>query len=259
MRRVLIAVLMSLGLLAGCEGEPVYRGVSFIAYNYTQYDLDSVSLTDASGQRAVTMQVSVGGGEGSVSCCYTLKGTEFNAQWRAVDGEVLYANLDKGNTERFFFTREKPVSFPPSEVPPGDGPLYLEMHIYPDEHVELALTRKLLGQTRIDIAEATRWLWANHRDALSQYRDVYELLRVMGRVTKTSWGKYRIEEQGDMQQYMRLYFTVASDFDKDPGIKAVLEKSDRKPGEFARMAQSLSAQRIAAIKQAGTPPGDKNG
>lgn len=60
MRRVLMAVLMSFGLLAGCESEPVYRGVSFIAYNYTQYEMDRVTLSDEEGGRATSMQVSVG-------------------------------------------------------------------------------------------------------------------------------------------------------------------------------------------------------
>jgi len=28
--------------------------------------------------------------------------------------------------------KETPVHFPPSKMPAGDGPLYLELHIYPD-------------------------------------------------------------------------------------------------------------------------------
>lgn len=259
MRKILMAALMSLGLLAGCNGEPAYQGVSFIAYNYTQFDMDTVSLTDKAGSSAVTMQVSVGGGEGSVACCYTLKGTEFTAKWRAADSEVLREHLYDKNPEQYFFTREKPVSFPATEVPAGDGPVYLELHIYPDEHVEMALSRKLTGNTRLPIVETARWLWRQHKDALGDYRDGVELTRVIARVTKKSWGAYRIEDANDMRQYMRMYFTVASDFDQDPAIKSLLEKADRQPGEFARAMESLSAERIAALKQSGAAPGNKNG
>lgn len=49
MRKGLIGVLIWLGLLAGCNGEPTYQGVSFVAYNYTPWELSSVRLVDASG------------------------------------------------------------------------------------------------------------------------------------------------------------------------------------------------------------------
>ncbi|KAG1247800.1 hypothetical protein G6F65_019967 [Rhizopus arrhizus] len=100
MHKMLMAALMTFGLLAGCKGEPAYEGVSFIAYNYTQFDMDSVSLTDKAGNSAVTMQVSVGAGEGSVACCYTLKGTEFTAKWRAADSEVLRNHLYDANPQQ---------------------------------------------------------------------------------------------------------------------------------------------------------------
>jgi len=258
MRKILMAVVMSLGLLAGCDGQPSYKGVGFMAYNYTQFDIDTVALTDKSGHRAFTMQVSVGAGEGSVSCCYTLSGTEFTAKWRAADAEILRDHLDDKDTDQYFFTREKPVTFPPTEIPPGDGPLYLELHIYPDEHVEMALSRKLVGNTRLPIVETTKWLWREHRNALSNFRDIYELLHIVGRVTKISWGKYRIEDAADMREYMKMYFTVASNFDQDPAIKAVLDKKDRQPGEFARAIGSLSSEQITALRKTGSAPGDKN-
>ncbi|ALM84295.1 DUF3304 domain-containing protein [Bordetella sp. N] len=259
MRKRLMAVLMSFGLLAGCDGEPAYTGVSFVAFNYTQFDMDTVRLTDKRGESAFTMQVSAGAGEGSVSCCYSLKGTEFTAKWRATDSEILRQHLDEGNTAQYYFTREKTVTFPPEQIPPGDGPLYLELHIYPDEHVEMALSRKLLGDTRLPIVETARWLWREHKDALGDFRNGVELTRVIARVTKTSWGKYRIEDAGDMRAYMKMYFTVASNFDQDPTVKAELERKDRKPGDFARVIESLSPESIAAMKQSGTAPGAKNG
>lgn len=260
MRKLLMVVAMSLGLLAGCDRGPSYRGVSFIAYSYTPFDIDSISLTDKAGNSAGTMQISVGAGGGSVSCCYSLKGTEFTAEWRAADPEVLRKHLYDKNVEHYSFTRKKTVLFPPTEIPPGNAPLVLELHIYPDEHLEMALSRKIVGDNRVPIVETTKWLWREHRDALTNYEGVYEVLHVVGRVTKQfSWGKYHIEDAADMREYTKMYFTVASNFDQDPSIKAVLEKKDRQPGEFARAIESLSPERISAIKQSGTPPGDKMG
>lgn len=53
--------------------------------------------------------------------------------------------------------------------------------------------------------------------------------------SRTSWGKYRIEDAEDMRQYKKMYFTVASNFDRNPEIAAALEKPDRQAGEFARL------------------------
>jgi len=257
MRKILVAVLLSFGLLAGCDGEPVYKGVSFIAYNYTQFDMDSVSVTDKTGKSAVTMQVSVGAGGGSVSCCYTLRGTEFTAKWRGADPEVLGEHLYDKDFDKYFFTREKLVNFPAAEIPPGDGPLILELHIYPDEHAEMALSRNMTNG-RLPIVPTARWLWREHRDELGEFSDGIEFLYRLARVTKTSWGKYHIEDTADMRAYMKMYFTVASNFDQDPAIKTVLEKKGRQPGEVARMLDSLPAARVASLKQAGSVPRGKN-
>ncbi|AOU93278.1 uncharacterized protein AruCF_2387 [Achromobacter ruhlandii] len=62
-----------------------------------------------------------------------------------------------------------------------------------------------------------------------------------------------------MRQYMRLYFTVASDFDTDPEIAALLSQPGRQPGDFAKAVAALPVATIARLKAQGTPPGDKNG
>ena len=259
MRKRLIAGLTCLGLLVACNGEPSYGGLSFITYNYTPWDLDRIQITDSEGNSAVTVSIGVGGGEGSVSCCYRLKGTDFKVRWRGVDGEEAIRHLDDGTLDEVVFNKETPVHFPSSAIPAGDGPLYLELHIYPDEHMEIALSRKLLGQVRIPIVDTTRWLYTQHRDVLQNYRDIDEVLRVLAKVAKTAWIKYRIEDKQDMRQYMYLYFTVASNFDADPEIAAVLAKPERKPGDFAKAVGSMSEEKIARLKATGTAPGDKNG
>lgn len=82
MRKGLVILLMWLGMLAGCSGEPSYKGLSFVTYNYTPWDLDRVEVTDKEGNSATTGAIIAGGGEGSVTCCYHLKGTDFKVQWR---------------------------------------------------------------------------------------------------------------------------------------------------------------------------------
>lgn len=249
---------MSAGM-AGCGGEPTYRGVNFVVYNYTPCDLDRIQITDASGRSAVTGSIGVGGGEGSVSCCYTLKGTEFTVTWRGADGEQARRHMFDGKLDKVIFQKTTQVYFPASAIPAGDAPLYLELHIYPDEHMELALSRKLLGQTRIPIVDVTRWLYAEHRDALANYRSSAEVLHVLGKVARTGWMKYRIQAEDDMRQYMRLYFTVASNFDTDPQIAALLAQPGRQPGDFAKAVAALPEASIARLKAQGTPPGDKRG
>mgnify|MGYP006167316233 CR=1 FL=1 len=51
-----------------------------IAYNYTPWDIDTIRISDKSGRTAGSGAMGVGGGEGSVTCCYALKGTEFKVQ-----------------------------------------------------------------------------------------------------------------------------------------------------------------------------------
>lgn len=56
----ILALVLAAGI-AGCGGEPTYRGINFIVYNYTPWDLDQVRVTDASGRSAVTGAIGVGG------------------------------------------------------------------------------------------------------------------------------------------------------------------------------------------------------
>lgn len=259
MRFAWICVAMLLVGVTGCGGEPTYRGVNFVVYNYTPWDLDRIRVTDASGHSAATGSIGVGGGEGSVSCCYTLKGTAFTVTWRGADGEDVRRHMYDGKLDDVIFNKTTTVYFPATDIPAGKGPLYLELHIYPDEHMELALSRKLLGQTRIPLVDVTRWLYAEHRDALADYRSSSEVLRVLGKVARTAWTKYQIEAEDDMRQYMRLYFTVASDFDTDPEIAALLSRPGRQPGDFAKAVAALPEASIARLKAQGRPPGDKRG
>lgn len=71
---------------------------------------------------------------------------------------------------------------------------------------------------------------------------------MLGKVARTAWIKYRIVQEQDMRQYMRLYFTVASDFDSDPEIAALLSQPGRQPGDFAKAVAALPEASIARLK-----------
>lgn len=256
-RRALAISLLA--AVAACGAEPEYRGLNLIAYNYTPWDIDTIIISDKAGRTAGSGAMGVGGGEGSVTCCHTLKGMEFKVQWSGLDGEEAISHLHDGTMDSLLFRKETTVHLDPTAIPAGDGPLYLELHIYPDEHMELALSRKLLGQTRFALADTTDWLYREYRGAFKDYRDRYEVLRVLGKVARTAWVKYRIVEEQDMRQYMRLYFTVASDFDTDAEIAALLSRPGRQPGDFAKAVAALPQASIARLKANGTPPGDKRG
>ncbi len=259
MRKSLGFILLWLGMLAGCNGEPVYKGLSVVTYNYTPWDLDWIQIRDVDGRKASSGAIGSGGGEGSVTCCYTLKGTDFTVEWSGVDGEEAIKHLTDGKMDELVFKKNTEVHFSPAEIPKGDGPVYLELHIYPDEHMEMALSRTLIGQTRIAIADTADWLYEKHRDAFEDYRDIYEVIRVLGKVTKTAWTRYRIEEKQDLQQYMLFYFTVSSSFDADPEIAKTLSAPGRKPGEFAQVMMALPKEKVERLRKTGTPPRGKNG
>lgn len=251
-------MLCCVGLLAGCNAEPTYQNVSVITYNYTPWDLTSVRIIDASGAVAGSGMIRSGGGEGSVSCCYTLKGTDFTVRWRGGDADLMRKHMFDGKFDDVLFAKETKVHFPYQEAPAGEGPLILELHIYPDEHIELALSRQLLDQARIPIPDTTRWLYEHHRDELVDYEDIHELRYVLAKVAKQAWTRYRIEEPQDMRAYMQLYFLVSSDFDRDADLAAVLQNPNRKPGDFGRAVAALSADKLARLKSTGAPAGDKN-
>jgi len=258
MRKALVGMLLWLGLLSGCNAEPIYRGVSFVTYNYTPWNLEPVRISDASGRVASSSTLPSGGGEGSISCCYTFSGTEFEVKWSGGAPDLLRKHLFDGKFDEVLFKKETSVHFPATKVPEGDGTLILELHIYPDEHMELALSRELKGQVRIPIVDTARWLYGKCRDELVRYKSADHLTNDVAKVTKQAWMSYRLEDAKDLRAYMYLYFIVASDFDRDAQIAALLADPARTPGAFGIAVMSLSTERIAQLNAAGASRGEKN-
>jgi hypothetical protein len=115
----------------------------------------------------------------------------------------------------------------------------------------------LRGQVRIPIVDTARWLYGKYRDELVGYESAGYLANEVARVTKQAWTSYRLEDAQDLRAYMYLHFIVASNFDKDAQIAALLKDAARTPGAFGDAVMSLPAERIAQLKAAGTPRGDK--
>jgi hypothetical protein len=125
-------VIFSLSTLVACgKSEPVYSGISTMGRNYLPYNMDGFTITDAYGNKA-----SGGGDEppggGGIACCYKLKGTEFTVKWDYYDVDQWH----KGD-ERMFHAETK-VSMPSMPIPDKVGTRILEVHFYPDRHVEFA-------------------------------------------------------------------------------------------------------------------------
>jgi hypothetical protein len=129
MNKGLIVLLAGLGLLSGCTDEPGYRGLTFVAFNYTPWDIDTIQIIDSDGHTATSGAMGVGGGEGSGTCCYTLNGTEFTVKWRGADGALAQKHMFDGKLDEVIFNKEAHVHFPPTDLPQGKGPLPAAVHV----------------------------------------------------------------------------------------------------------------------------------
>ena len=98
-------------------------------------------------------------------------------------------------------------------------------------------------------------MYRNYRNELIGYEHIHQFGDDLATVTQQAWLKYRIEDAEDMRGYMYLYFTVASDFENDAEISALLKDKNRKPGDFGRAVAALSKERIEQMKASGAPPG----
>ena len=106
------------------------REVSVTGYNYTQRPIYTFTVNGGSGSN-----IFINGGGGSFSCCTLVTvGQLAEVDWMYSYTEKQY---EAGLREESFKTT---VTVPP---PPPEHPQarYLEVHFYPDGHVELALVK----------------------------------------------------------------------------------------------------------------------
>ena len=135
-----LACLLGLLLLGACSSQDT-RSVTLVGYNYTERPIYTFSVNGVGASNLFAKQKHGGGGR---SCCIDITvGQPVEIKWLYDTTEKQYlAGLGEEN-------RSTTVIVPPPTVPEAE---YLEVHFYPDHHVELALV-KFPGDRRIPYEE----------------------------------------------------------------------------------------------------------
>lgn len=232
-------------LAAACgKSEPVYSGISVMGQNYLPYNLLSFTITDAYGNKASGGGDSMpGGGAGRLSCCYQLRGTEFSVKWDYADVDQWH----KGDEQ--VFHAEAKVSMPPSADPSGRN--ILDVHFFPDRHVEFQFPGKLSDPSRVPIVGVISWMFRNHASQLDKRhneRDDQQSRRI-ARVVASAWLKYRLTDVEDMRQYAYFALLVNRQFDAHPEVQKVLQATKESPGEFAKAVGALPPLVMTELKK----------
>ncbi|HEM8494000.1 DUF3304 domain-containing protein [Burkholderia multivorans] len=243
---VAVSLLATTLGLSGCgKSEPVYSGISIIGRNYLPYNMSGFTIADTFGNTASGGgDDPPGAGGGSVKCCYKLKGTEFVVKWNYYDVDQWH----KGNKQMFH--AETKVPMPPSPVPDDAGARILEVHFFPDRHVEVQFPGKLLDDARLPIVDVVRWM-TQYQAQLDKRYDEREdqQFRRIARVIASAWLKYRLTDRDDLQQYVYFTLLVSDRFDEHPEIQRLLQTTTGKPGLFAKSLQLLPKSVLSALSR----------
>ena len=251
--RIIAASLLSISMSACSHADPAYTGVSIEALNYLPYNLARFAISDQFGNTVRGGgDLEPGAGEGSIACCYSLKGTNFKVRWAYYDAD----DWRPGEQVKKQWA-EAGVSLPPTKMPDSIGSRILEIHFYPDHHVELALPGEMLGSTRLPIVDASRGLMKRYESQLGRkYQDNdAQLHRRISRAVAEAWLKYRFTDLSDLEQYAYYALLVNPRFDAHPDMQQIIQSSKAKPGAFAKavaalppaVAKALAHDRFGAV------------
>jgi len=131
---LVLAILAASALLSACSAEDK-RTVTLVGYNYTERPIFTFSVNGAGGGN-----IFVNGGGASFSCCGEITvGKPTEIKWTYSSTAKQY---EAGLRKESHVTT---VTVPEPSVPEAE---YLEVHFYPDHHVELALV-KFPGKRRM--------------------------------------------------------------------------------------------------------------
>jgi hypothetical protein len=245
----LTLLLLAAAALAGCDAfssEPTYGGLSVEGFNYTPYNLSRFVINDKYGNKASGGgDLPPGTGEGRLSCCYKLKGTEFTVQWDVYDADEAIKNIYAPIKMIHKVTN---VHLAPTKVPGGAGDVVLGLHFYPDDHIEFEFRKDLSG-TRIAYDEIWYWLKKNHDQLLNpDGQDDDAMLRKAARLAAAGWKKYGFTDTVDLEQF--VYLTLLnSRFDEHPAVRIAIKEANGKPGAFGMAMQRLPDSVVEDIKQ----------
>jgi len=249
--KFLYALLLSLTLVAGCDAfssEPTYGGLSIEGFNYTPYNLDRFVITDKYGNKAGGGgDLMPGSGEGRLSCCYKLKGTDFTVDWYVYDADLAIKAIDAHQPIQDIHKITQ-VHLPPTKVTGGAGERILGLHFYPDDHIEFEFRRDLSG-TRIFYAEIDDWLDKKQGKTFDPHSgDDAASFRRTARVASEGWLKYRLANTQDLEQYVYFTLLVNPNFDRHPAVQQILANTKNQPGAFAAAMDKLPAPIVDELK-----------
>ncbi|WP_244137806.1 hypothetical protein [Burkholderia sp. BCC1644] len=212
--------------------------------NYLPYNMSGFTITDAYGNKASGGgDDPPGAGGGSVTCCYKLKGTEFTVRWKYYDADqwtMQDPHMQQSETK---------VAMPLAAIPEEVGGRVLEVHFYPDRHVELQFPGELLDDSRVPIVDVSRWMAACYQARLDEkFHDTDgQSHRRIARVVAGAWLKYRLTDRSDLEQYTYYALLVNNRFDAHPEVQRLLQTAAGKPGTFAKSMQSLPKSVLSAL------------
>ncbi|MFP3795372.1 hypothetical protein [Paraburkholderia tropica] len=237
-RRLACVSLMLVSLAACGKSEPVYTSISAIGRNYLPYNLSGFTVSDQFGNKvSVGGDLAPGGGGGSVSCCYALKGTQFDVSWSYYDADQWHA----GDEKTFHATAK--ATLPATQQPEKIGDRILQVHFYPDHHVELQFPAGIMDPSQLPVVDVARAMFMKHQDALDKrYDDTSgESLRRISRVVAQAWLKYRLSDERDLEQYTYYALLVNPQFDAHPAVQKLIQDDKTKPGALAAALDALPA------------------
>ncbi|MCM2493596.1 DUF3304 domain-containing protein [Burkholderia glumae] len=245
--RFAAAGLLFVSMAACSKSVPVYTSLSTEALNYLPYNLVRFTITDQFGNKARGGgDLEPGAGEGSIACCYLLKGNDFKVQWTYYDADDWRPGEQVKKQQA-----EADVSLPPAREPDSIGSRLLEVHFYPDRHVELVFPGKMLGSTRLPIVAVSRDLTKRYGKPLyGKYQDNdAQLHRRISRTVAEAWIKYRFTDRSDLEQYAYYALLVNPRFDAHPAVQKLIQSSEGKPGAFAKAVATLSSIVMTQLAQ----------
>ncbi|NLP62561.1 DUF3304 domain-containing protein [Paraburkholderia sacchari] len=127
--------LLALLLLQGCKKEPYMLGL--VGYNYTDRAISDFSVNGQWGANLVLSTPTSGGG--STMCCVVMSRDTKTPFW--VDVEYKMSALESYPPRKII---EPSAPYRKAKVqvtgPVPADPSYLEIHFYPDGHIEAALS-----------------------------------------------------------------------------------------------------------------------
>ncbi|SFD09755.1 Protein of unknown function [Cupriavidus sp. OV038] len=249
-RLLLLRWLLPLLVVTGCDAfssTPTYGGLSVAGFNYTPYNLTRFVIRDEFGNTAGGGgDLQPGSGEGRLSCCYQLKGTEFTVEWDLVDQNEFLKDIYAPIKEIRKVAR---VHLAPTKLAGGVGERVLGLHFYPDDHVEFEFRNDLRG-TRFFYAEIDDWLYKKQGKVYDpeSSEDAAAFIQT-ARIASEGWLKYRLTNTDDLKQYVYFTLLINPRFDTHPAIEKILTESRGKPGAFAAAMEKLPSAVLQDLKR----------